>query len=59
MVDLKTKASKRKPKGATHFHYFGKYVYYAVRGGKVWQYGDDGIWRIRTTIIKSPMMELY
>lgn len=59
MVDLKTKASKRKPKGATHFHYFGKYIYYAVRGDRVWQFGEDGVWRIRKVIIKAPMMKLY
>ncbi len=59
MVDLKVRASKSKPKGATHFHYFEKFIYYAVRGEKVWQFGEDGIWRIRKEIIKAPMMELY
>lgn len=59
MIDHKRKASKEKPKGATHFHYFGKYIYYAMRGDSVWQYGDDGVWRIRKVIIKAPMLELY
>ncbi|MCB8769010.1 hypothetical protein [Acinetobacter soli] len=59
MIDLKVRASKRKPKGATHFHYIDKFIYYAIKGEQVWQYGEDGIWRIRTVIIKSPMMELY
>ncbi|MDU6158725.1 MAG: hypothetical protein E6651_07485 [Acinetobacter sp.] len=59
MVDLKTRASKLKPNGATHFHYFDKFIYYAIRGESVWQYGDDGIWRIRKEIIKAPMIKLY
>lgn len=58
MIDLKTKASKGKPKGATHFLLFGNYIYYAVRGDTVWQYGEDRIWRIRKVIIKAPMLEL-
>lgn len=59
MVSHKTIASKGKPKGSTHFLFFGKYIYYSVRGERVWQYGDDGVWRIRKDIIKAPMIELY
>lgn len=59
MVDLKVRASKRKPKGATHFQFTDKFIYFAIKGGSVWQYGDDQVWRIRKVIIKSPMMELY
>ncbi|EKU61326.1 hypothetical protein APD05_05885 [Acinetobacter nosocomialis] len=59
MVNLKTRASKLKPNGATHFHYFDKFIFYAIRGESVWQYGDDGIWRIRKEIIKAPMIKLY
>lgn len=59
MVDLKVRASKRKPQGATHFQYIDKFLYFAIKGENVWQYGDDQVWRIRTVIIKSPMMELY